>query len=893
MTIISNPNSNEKTSQAISSLDPENRVSASHSVDLRPSTPRNARLARSYDAFENTAAVTLTITVDGQTSSNASFAAALCNQLNSTVTQLSIVPLSNTVYALFEVSSCLGTLGTGLTQLAINGPSFVLTNFSYIPSNVLSLSLNGILCRPLAASATLDGFDTAGNLDWNEIFQILPTVPNFNFGSLVARGSVPTWLPPAVIYISLSNARLSGTISSTLLSNTSLSTAITIDFSNNSLSGGIPVGLLSPFAGGASKSSLTLYLQDSGLDGTIPKALFTPLNDMILSYFYANFNGNSLTGSLPTFPPAMTPATALGADFTLLIANNKLTGSISESTLNLTLVDSIAFDASNNSLSGSLPSRLFSSNTWTKKSGTSVSITLSNNMLSGEIPATFLTGGLSATANATASSFSLYLDNNQLSGSIPNRLFYQVPTSKRSDDMEEIEEYSAAASLTSRSALATTITSWKATTLLYMNVAGNRLSGSLPGDIFNYSFSGNGPSITLILDNNSNITDVIPDTLFTSIADTSTTRLHTLSATNTSLSGSPPGSGFCRQRGRVSLALDKTMLNGTIPTAWTNGCRFLKLSFQNCPSFASTIPSGLFTSSSVTTFSALNTPLIGAMPDVSSNLTTLELGYTNVDFCTSVPSSLGTAWAGNLQRCSLANTSACECSQSYNSWCTVACSDWHFAPVTPVTPPLSPPTTPISPPTGCNSNSKPGPEFTCVAGVWTAPTTNATTLVIPSGAGAVVITGDLPSESIVLQGLGTSIEVAGCADNLTTITVELDPSQLGSLSTSSKALQTLLTTGNASCSTELSSVGVAVKVKSGCKKVKSSSVVLDEGTTLGAYFTLDKSGCNSWWIILVSVICGVILVVVVGLVLLAVFYAPFREKIRPFSKKRKPAADLS
>ena len=52
------------------------------------------------------------------------------------------------------------------------------------------------------------------------------------------------------------------------------------------------------------------------------------------------------------------------------------------------------------------------------------------------------------------------------------------------------------------------------------------------------------------------------------------------------------------------------------------------------------------------------------------------------------------------------------------------------APV-PINAPVNPPTAP--PPTGCLASAKPGPEFNCINGLWTATVVTSPALVIPEG----------------------------------------------------------------------------------------------------------------------------------------------------------------
>ena len=166
-------------------------------------------------------------------------------------------------------------------------------------------------------------------------------------------------------------------------------------------------------------------------------------------------------------------------------------------------------------------------------------------------------------------------------------------------------------------------------------------------------------------------------------------------------------------------------------------------------------------------------------------------------------------------------------------------------------------------------------------------TESTPTLTIPSGAGTVVVVGNLSSSTLIFHGTGSTIHINGSTVNLTIITLELDSNQVKNLG-GQKVLQILVNTSGSSSNTDLSLVNVNTKVTSGCRKVKSEKATFDGGKTLGVYLSVDSSGCNTWWIILVSVVVAVIVIAVVILILLAVFYPPFRLKIRPYSAGRQP-----
>ena len=205
--------------------------------------------------------------------------------------------------------------------------------------------------------------------------------------------------------------------------------------------------------------------------------------------------------------------------------------------------------------------------------------------------------------------------------------------------------------------------------------------------------------------------------------------------------------------------------------------------------------------------------------------------------------------------------------------------------VVPVNPPTPVPTVmPSSPvPTvACNPSTQPSYEFRCSNGSWTAAFVSSPKLVIPSGAGKVVISGQLQSTSVELNGLGTYIELNGCAPNLTTIEVDFSVSEANRLG-KSKTSQTLLTASNSSC-TNLNGIAITTKVAgSNCKKVKVEKSISSDRQTLSSPFSLDRSECDRWWIILVSVISAAVIISVIVTVIVVVVFPKAKLQFRPFA----------
>lgn len=177
-------------------------------------------------------------------------------------------------------------------------------------------------------------------------------------------------------------------------------------------------------------------------------------------------------------------------------------------------------------------------------------------------------------------------------------------------------------------------------------------------------------------------------------------------------------------------------------------------------------------------------------------------------------------------------------------------------------PAASPPTQPPTAPTAlvC-SGASPGPSFTCVNGVWVSNgTVEQQTVVISTT--SVVIAGNLTVQTITFSGTSHNVTVIGCVST-EGITLDLTKENPGSLS--GKTV-TILSQGS-NCSSSLSTIPLAIKQpENDCAKVKSTSSTTSSSsqTSLSVLFSLDKSGCNTKWIIVGSVVGGVVVLGVVA-----------------------------
>lgn len=457
---------------------------------------------------------------------------------------------------------------------------------------------------------------------------------------------------------------------------------------------------------------------------------------------------------------------------------------------------------------------------------------------------------------------------------------------------------------------------------------GTSLSGGLPENLF-------APSMRLLndfilaLNSISSLTGSVPSNFFANII----TKEYT--ASNPSINIQCNGCGLTGALvlpEAASSFASTPVFTLTFPkqfsgiTFGTNSAYYIqKLDLTGPSSLAGEIEN-LFASDSsrLTSFFATRTSLAGTMPllagtAVGNSLTSLGLDSTSIQFCMPVDRP---AWTGPAS-CSLQYTTAYYCQSNY-AGCSAGLPPPPapapvpvFAPVViaptfvPISAPYLPPaeeapTTPppenpppVTPPAGpsCPPETKPKTgNFECVGnpGQWTSTTSvDVPTLIIPASSVSTttVVIGNVSSSTIEFGGLGNTLEVQGCATNLTTITVTLDSNDLNRIGNAK--LRQLLMSLNGSgpgCSNLMDVTVNSVITGSTCKKVTTESKT--EGTQLIALFSISSAGCKSktWWIVLVSVLCGLVVILVVVLILVFTLNQKARVWIRPYSKKRPKGA---
>lgn len=538
------------------------------------------------------------------------------------------------------------------------------------------------------------------------------------------------------------------------------------------------------------------------------------------------------------------------------------------------------FDVSNNFLSGSInpgfgqqlinPSHLHIDLSQNRKDN------ISSSGLSGFLPPD-LFGTLDG---ASLSHFRFFAHGNKLSGLLPS------PSSSPGDD---------ASGLFPRRVLGE----------VNVNLADNSLSGNIPFDLLSNLDSSQNNNIKIILSSN-RLDGPVPDLIgsFTNVSsftlDLSSTRVETLPSSfpsslqslsllfkdNEELTSTIPNTLVSNlvQLNSFTFQAQNTKLTGSLPSLIDNiplSQLSLTIDLSNVTTLNNLLPAILVNSSlGALNFKAPRSGINGAMPtiDDSNSITNyiLDLSSTAIDFCTSTRSPWRTM-SGDTFQCNLLDTSAAtSCPNLYPSAC--------FDPIVTPTPFSSP--SPSPNPTAPVPLSPVPSSASCSNGTCIYNNTDTPILVIPPGTIQTIINGNISSATIILPSLGSSVNVTGCITNLTSIVITLQESDLEQIQRTGKLTQILLQqSSNSSSCSSLENVSINVRPqKDSCKKAKAQRQVSLQNGTLSALFTLDTSKCKIWWIVLVSVLAGIVLIAVLIVALLVAFVPRVRGKILPYSK---------
>lgn len=201
-----------------------------------------------------------------------------------------------------------------------------------------------------------------------------------------------------------------------------------------------------------------------------------------------------------------------------------------------------------------------------------------------------------------------------------------------------------------------------------------------------------------------------------------------------------------------------------------------------------------------------------------------------------------------------------------------------------------PPTLPPSPAASCGPSPLPLNLFECINGtyVFNGSLSNISTPVVV--ATPVVIEGNLNVSTIEFRGLNSTIDVHGCATIPSKVIVTLTALELEMLRKNLTRYVDLIRSTCSNSSGQSINIEVRSQGKKGCEKI--SGKLNESGGMMAGVFVLSTSGCNTWWIVLVSVLGAVVLIVIV-LILIFTLVPQARRCIRPFVRRKRSSLGAS
>lgn len=766
----------------------------------------------------------------------------ICVDLASNTAWSSLEISANVCPGLFELPACLydasASFGAVSMQCVIirgnttfPDPLVRLAKLTLVTLTQLQLS-NSVLLNPLGALATLD---------WSSFFAAQPLIANIRLDTCTAgsaSGLPSTGLGSSVSIFAITNSRFTGSVPSGLFANhaNTTITALSVDLSGNRFS------------------------------GVLPESLFANLNLSRLTAFSLALQSNALSGAIS---PNMLQQTLPSQYIILTLDNNRFSGLLSDIFEKSTFVDGsllgFTLSVNNNSFYGYLPTWLASTRFASGASQTAFYLRANKNSLSGTFPTT-------PWIPSPLTQFDLQLAQNDLSGSIDASFWHSTASSLQYCTID-LSENEIAGSVPPE--LFTSL-DWSSMISVSFNLSSNQLTGDLPSSFVPAAAFNSLSYVMIDVSKNPTMHGTIPSSFLSfNIPGYTDPMYASVYVGDTGLTGPLIFPDYTARTPALILGFYAVnTLFTSIDFQGTSVAGISNLDLTDCSRLSGTLPSNLFgPTSSLETFKASGTALTGVLPNITSNassLVTLDLSGTALEFCDAVGGPRN-AWtvSSSLQSCNLTATSAFNCRPLYPSQCLFS------APL-------------------CSASTKPasGASWVCIGGIWTSIGSISTPVLnIPSGPTQTVILGNVTSPTIVIQGLGSTIVIQqGCATNLTTITLTLTQAELEQLSSSSTFTQLLIST-DPECR-NLSDVQVTLGVSGkSCKKAMVTTKV--SSGQLSAILSINDSGCRKiWWIILVSVICGVIVLAVIIFVILVIFVPAVRVRVRPYSARREQDMNL-
>jgi predicted outer membrane repeat protein len=335
--------------------------------------------------------------------------------------------------------------------------------------------------------------------------------------------------------------------------------------------------------------------------------------------------------------------------------------------------------------------------------------------------------------------------------------------------------------------------------------------------------------------------------------------------------------------------------------ATTGGALYLSSSSR--PTFET--PTLVFSNNTATTGGAIYAE--ASFANVFENVPDVRFLYNNastgcalswVSGCPALVNSAAISFSGNMYPSQASMPSGCSAVDDicYDAWEPIV------PPVEPVSPPVTPPVTPpmqLPPPPGC-AGAPPSSSATCQNGVWIVPAADFISAYTPPPASAnnttpiappppiespVIIVGNATVSQVkvairsISAAAATTANTAFISSNscliIDQLSIDLDDEAVATIEVRSQRVNLI----ESACTVQTVLTINASKPKKRCSKLDSKEIRTTN--TLAATFQVSTSKCNLWWIILVSVLGGVILACLVFLVIYRAS-PKARKRIQPY-----------
>lgn len=292
-----------------------------------------------------------------------------------------------------------------------------------------------------------------------------------------------------------------------------------------------------------------------------------------------------------------------------------------------------------------------------------------------------------------------------------------------------------------------------------------------------------------------------------------------------------------------------------------------------------------------------NNRLTGDLPDLSKAIqgarpVQIDLSNNHFDLCGTPDPHIPSSWNSGSFQCAISgDCPTCTpyslpwyySNGAYLTFCSVTCNG---APASPL--PTIPPTSALL----CETPPPSVGNWTCDPrnGVWTSNSSvsSTTPLTISS---SITIEGNLTASVIIITNVTSNAPsvVFGCA-NVSSVQLNLTSQDFQQIkSSSSKTNRTLLIQMGNNCTSIANTPITVVQSSSDSCDTISASPDSTSSSTLSVVLSLTNScqptSHSIWWIILVSVVGGVLVLAVIG-ALLGTFVRPIKYFFRPYTRPR-------